>query len=254
MLTPEELQKQRRFAELAERAYAGGRYTFSDFLGLAERDLLLQNERELSYAGLTLFGGTEGCERVMARFGNEELCPHDNGDFPIVCVKAEPVQQKFADTLTHRDLLGALMNLSIAREKLGDIALANNVAYLFCAESVLPVILEELVQAKHTRLRCTVAGNVPDGLCSRTEERFLQIASERMDVLVAAVYRLSREESLTLFREKRVFSDGRLTENNSGVAKEGAIVSVRGFGRFRYLGVLSTSKKGKLNIRVEVFV
>ena len=254
MLTAEELQKQRRFAELAERAYAGGRYTFTDFLGLSERDLLLQTERELSYAGLTLFGGTEGCERVMARFGSEELCPHDSGDFPIVCVKAEPVQQKFADALTHRDLLGALMNLSIAREKLGDIALEGNVAYLFCAESVLPVILEELVQAKHTRLRCTVAEHIPEGLCSRTEERFLQIASERMDVLVAAVYRLSREESLTLFREKRVFSDGKLTENNSGAAKEGAIISVRGFGRFRYLGVLSTSKKGKLNIRVEVFV
>lgn len=254
MLTSEEIQKQRRFAELAERAYSGGRYTFTDFLGLSERDLLLQKERELSYAGLTLFGGTEGCERVMARFGSEEICPRDDGGFPIACIKAEPLQQKFADALTHRDLLGALMNLSIAREKLGDIALVGNVAYLFCAESVLPIILEELVQAKRTRLRCTVAETVPQGLCSRTEERFLQIASERMDVLVAAVYRLSREESLTLFREKRIFSDGRLTENNSGAAKEGAIVSVRGFGRFRYLGVLSTSKKGKLNIRVEVFV
>ena len=73
-------------------------------------------------------------------------------------------------------------------------------------------------------------------------------------MLVAAVFRLSREESLALFREKRVYADGKLTENNSGSAKDGAVLSVRGYGRFRYLGVLSTSKKGKLNIRVEVFV
>lgn len=244
----------RRFGELAERTYASGRYAFTDFLGLAERSLLLQNRSAFSYAGLTLFGGAEGCERVMARFGCEEVCPHADGDFPIVCVRAEPVQQKFADALSHRDLLGALMNLSIAREKLGDIALRDNVAYLFCAKSVLPVILDELVQAKHTRLRCTVEERPPEGLCSRTEERFLQVASDRLDVLVAAVFRLSREESLALFREKRVYADGKLTENNSGSAKEGTLLSVRGYGRFRYLGVLSTSKKGKLNIRVEVFV
>ncbi len=253
MKTPEDTQKQRRFTELAERAYADCRYTFTDFLGLSERDLLLQMKKELDYAGITLFGGTEGCERVIARFGSEAFCS-SNGYFPIVCIRAEPVQQKFADPLTHRDLLGALMNLSIAREKVGDIYLADNVGYLFCTESVAPVIEKELVQAKHTRLRCKITETVPDGIGCRTEPRFLQIASERLDVLVAAAFRLSREESLSLFREKKIFIDGRLTENNSGTAKENAIISVRGFGRFRYLGVLSVSRKGKLNVQIETFI
>lgn len=253
MLTAEDIRLQRRFAELAERAFAGARYTFTDFLGLSELDLLLRMRQEVEYAGLTLFGGAQGCERVIARFGNEDIC-HGEGRFPIVCVKAEPAQQKFADALTHRDLLGAMMHLSIAREKLGDIYLADNVGYLFCHESVAPVLVSELTKARHTTLRCRVTEDIPDGLCCRTQEQFLQVASERLDVLVAAAFRLSREESLTLFREKRVFADGRLTENNSAAAAVGAIISVRGYGRFRYNGVLSVSRKGKQNIRIEHFI
>ncbi len=248
MLTQEELQKQRRFAELAERSYSAGRVLFTDFLSLGDLDLLLQCKRELDYAGVALFGGAKDCERVMARFGEEDA------PFPIVCIKAEPAQQKFADPLTHRDILGALMNLNIAREKTGDIYLHENVAYLFCTESVAPIILEELVKARHTKLKCSVCEHIPDSIASRVEERFLQIASERLDVLVAAVFKLSREESLELFRGKLVFVGGRCTENNSGTAKAGDLISVRHHGRFRYLGIMSTSKKGKLNVTVEVFV
>ena len=248
MLTQEELQKQRRFAELAERSYSTGRVLFTDFLSLGELDLLLQCKRDLDYSGVTLFGGAKDCERVMARFGEGDAA------FPIVCIKASPAQQKFADPLTHRDILGALMNLNIAREKTGDIFLHENIAYLFCAESVAPIILQEFVKTRHTTVRCSVCETIPDGIASRTEEHFLQIASERLDVLVAAVFKLSREESLELFHGKLVFVDGRCNENNSGTAKEGALISVRHHGRFRYLGVQSVSRKGKLNVNVEVFV
>lgn len=248
MSTPEELQKKRRFAELAERAYTTGRCLYTPFLSMDEVDLLLQCKSEVEYAGLTLFGGTEGCERVMARFGEWEE------PFPICCIKAEPAQQKFADALTHRDLLGAMMNLDIARETLGDIYLLDNVGYIFCKDSVAPVLLEELTKARHTSLRCSLCDEIPPELCTRTEERMLQVASLRADVLVAGVFNLSREESLELFRKKLVFIDGRCTENNSGTVNENSVVSVRHHGKFRYLGVVSTSRKGKLNVKVALYV
>lgn len=243
----EDQQKIRRYAELAERAYVSGRSLFTDFLSMDEVSLLLQCKSEVDYGGLTLFGGTEGCERVMARFG-------EDGDFPIVCIKAQPLQQKFADALTHRDLLGAMMNLNIARDTLGDIYLPDNVAYIFCKESVAPILQEELVKAKHTPLKCTLCHEIPPDLCTRTEERMLQVASLRADVLVAAMFRLSREESLELFRGRLVYIDGRLTENNSGTVGENSIISVRHHGKFRFCGVVSTSRKGKLNVKAELYI
>lgn len=250
MPNADELLLVRRFEELAARAYAAGRCTYTDFLGLSETDVLRRAEREVNYAGLTLFGGADGCERVIARFGESEGVE----DYPIVCVQIAPAAPKFAEELSHRDVLGALMNLGIERDTLGDIYLRDNVAYVFCLPAVLPLITQELTRVRRTAVKAAVIDRLPDGVVGRTEETAVQVASERADVLVAAVWRLSREESLELFRRGRVFVNGRLTENNSATLPEGAVVSVRGCGRFRYGGVLSTSRKGKLNVTVYRYV
>jgi RNA-binding protein YlmH len=137
---------------------------------------------------------------------------------------------------------------------LGDIYLLENVGYIFCKDSVAPILLEELTKARHTTLRCSLCENVPTDLCTRTEERMIQVASLRADVLVAGVFKLSREESLELFRSRLVYIDGKITENNSGTVEEGNVISVRRHGKFRFAGVVSTSRKGKFNVKVEVYV
>ncbi len=241
---------QKRFTELAERAYASGRYIYSDFLGLNETDILMRMKKELQYAGLTLFGGTSDCERVVARFGD---CGYDE-TYPITCLSASPLQQKFADRLTHRDILGALMNLGIERDLIGDIYIKDNVAYFFCISRVAPVIISDFTNAKHTTLVCREVDALPDGTGTEPQEERIQITSERADVIVAATYDLSREESLEVFREGKVFIDGRQCENNSAAVKPGTVVSVRGYGRFRYLGYENLSRKGKLNAKIEKWV
>lgn len=59
---------------------------------------------ELSFVGYKLFGGREGCERVMIAFGNESDCGYEP-TFPIAIVKAAAVQDKFSEDLNHRDFL-----------------------------------------------------------------------------------------------------------------------------------------------------
>ena len=69
---PEQMQK--RFLELAERAYQNCTYTFTPFLGLQEQSVFHGMERMLSHVPWEVFGGVEGCERKMVRFGSEEFC------------------------------------------------------------------------------------------------------------------------------------------------------------------------------------
>ena len=97
---------EKRFEELNERAYERGYNTFSDFLNMEEQSVL-----KSTFIPCVLFGGYSMAERVVAGFG-EDL---NDEKFPIVCVCAKPLIQKFADELTHRDFLGALMNLGIKR-------------------------------------------------------------------------------------------------------------------------------------------
>lgn len=243
----------KRFRELAEKSYNCGIYLFTDFLGLAEQTLFAEVKPSISHVPYTAFGGDAGCERVMIRFGDEESFGY-TADFPIVCIKAEPVSQKFADKLTHRDFLGALLNLGIERSTLGDIPIVENVGYIFAKEDIAPFILNELKRVKHTDVKLSVTEDIPSGALFKTERRKIQSLGERIDAVVAKVFSISRSDASSLFSKKLVYTNGRLCENTSYIPKRDEIISVRGYGRFIYLGYETTSKKGKLNIEVELYV
>lgn len=230
----EETRLRKRLSELADKAYNNSQYLFTGFLSAAELDTYYRMERELSYAPVTVSGGTADCERVMLRFGSEELCGYEEA-FPIQCIEISPLVEKFGEELGHRDYLGALMNLGIERGTLGDIIIDGKHAFLFCTEKMAPYIIETLDKVRHTSVRCRIAENVPESTVTRLERRTVQVSAARADSIIAKVYNLSRSESVELFRAKRVFVNGRINENNGGQLKPGDKVSVRGFGRFRFV-------------------
>ena len=242
----------KRFVELASRSDSGFYFSFTDFLGLAEQSAFRECAGKLRGFKYQIFGGVPGTERVMVRFGDPELIGYDQ-PFPIRILKAEPKSQRFADKLCDRDFLGALMNLGIERDVLGDIAVLDNIGYLIVKEEVAEYICSSLTKVKHTDLRVTVTEEAPAERLFTTEVVRVQISSERLDALVARVCKLCREDAQSLFKKKLIFVDGRLTESVSYTPKSGETVSIRGFGRFIYRGYDSLSKKGKLNCVCEVY-
>ena len=164
----EETLFRKRLTELAVKSYNNSQYLFTNFLSMAEQNTYFSMERELSYVPVTLFGGTGDCERVMLRFGSEELCGYEEA-FPIVCMKIEPVIEKFGEQLSHRDYLGALINLGVDRATLGDIIIVEKTAYLFCTEKMAPYLLENLTQVKHTHVKCTITTDFPSSTITRLE-------------------------------------------------------------------------------------
>ena len=243
----------KRLKELYDKSDRGVYFTFTDFLGLAEQSVLADILPKLNRDGVTLYGGAEGAERVMARFGNVDEIGYETA-FPINCVKVEPLSMKFADKLTHRDFLGALLNLGIERSTLGDIIIKENVGYVFAEEKISEFITGELTRVKRTDVKAEIIDTLPEGELYKTEVKRIQIQSERVDAVVAKVYSLSRDDSQTLIKRSLVFVNGREISSASYTPKEGDKVSVRGHGRFIYRGFDSTSRKGKLNAIVEVYV
>lgn len=243
----------RRFVELANKSYNAGIFTFTDFLGLAEQSAFSEIKREIGGINYTLFGGAEGAERVIIRFGSEDdlgySLPH-----PISLIKAEPLSQKYADRLSHRDFLGALLNLGIERSVLGDIVIIDNVGYIFAKEDMAQYIADSLTKVKRTDVKASVIDSLPEGQLYRTERRQVQANGERLDAIVAKVFSLSRDDAQSLFKKRLVFADGREIESTSYIPKVGEKISVRGHGRFIYLGMQSHTRKGKMNIAIEMYV
>lgn len=245
-------QLKKRFLELGEKSYQQNIFTFTGFLGMSEQEVFFQAAQAMKHVPFAMWGGSESCERQMVRFGSKEELGYEE-EFPIVCMEICPLLEKFADNLTHRDFLGALMNLGIERNTLGDIFVKNKTGYLFCTERIAPYILDNLEKIKHTNVKCRILEEIPEVLAGVAAEEEHLTSSERIDGIIAKLYNISRTQSLELFRGKKVFVNGRLNENNSCNLKSGDVVSVRGYGKFIYDGVMQETRKGKLRIHVHIF-
>lgn len=238
--------------DLANRSYNNSIYTFSDFLGEAEIDMLMSMERELGFAGMQLFGGIENASRLVARFGKESDLGYTQ-DFPIACIKSEPLLMKFGEELNHRDYLGALMNLGIERQLIGDIMVSGKTAYIFCLEHIAPFILESISQIRHTNVKLSLLDSVPEDLQPHFEDIALVISSERLDAIIAKLFNLSRSQSSGLFHGHKIFVNGRQCENTSFAVKNNDRISVRGYGKFIYRGSTGITGKGRYRVLVSVY-
>ena len=241
-------ETQKRFEDLANRSFEREYTIYSDFLGLSEISELCAVRLSVP---VNLWGGFSDAERVVACFGDREYYK-DNKDFPINCIMIEPVNQKFADTLLHRDFLGSLMGLGIRREMLGDIIINENCGYLFVIDSICDYIIDNLTQVKHTTVKCSLVDEIPQNALPIPERNEVIVSSERLDVLVSAVYNLSRSKAQVLFNQEKVFINGAV-KSSSFVAKTGDKISVRGYGRFIYNGVLRHTKKDRCVVEFLIY-
>lgn len=245
-------QIKKRLLELAERSYSQSVYTFTSFLGLSEQQAYHEISDRLSYAGCGMDGGSSLCERKMIRFGDEESLGYA-ASYPISCLRIEPLNLKFAESLTHRDFLGAIMNLGIERDTVGDIFVQDKEAFVFCQESIAPYLTEHLGQVRRTRVKCFVS-EIPVQLTTPSLESVsLSVASPRIDGVISKLHNMARSQSQELFRTGKIFINGRLTENGSYILKAGDSVTVRGYGRFIYTGAQGETRKGKQRISVEIY-
>lgn len=250
MATIEEQQLQKRFSELAEQSYQNNAYYFTDFLSPGDAALVYPVVEDTEFS---MWGGAPGCERVILRFGNPEDLGYEI-PFPVRLLKAEPLIKKFADELTHRDFLGALMNLGIERDTIGDIVVKDKIGYIFVVERIADYIQENLIQVKHTHVKCQTLEKMPEEVQPELEPVELIVSSVRMDGIISKLFRLSRNQSLELFRKKMILVNGRVFENNSGSPKEGDVVAVRGYGKFVFREVQHSTRKGKQSVLVERYV
>ncbi len=247
----EQQQFQKRIRELEETSWNESRFLFTGFLNEAEyADVLALGTPADSMAA---YGGYEGAGRVMVRFGDPESFGYEE-PFPITVLKVAPLMEKYADPLTHRDFLGAILNLGIERRVIGDILIDGATAYVMCEERMADYLIQNLTRVRHTSVNTAAVDSLPAAVSPKLVSKDIQISSNRIDAVIAQVYHLSRSAAQDLLHSGQVFLNGRSVENTSCELREEDQVSVRHMGKFRYTGSLRTTRKGKLCVRIELYV
>ncbi len=248
----EEDMLKKRLLELSDLAYLRGRVVFSDFLNLNELNILHTIPKHMFPAGYQTYGGYGLSERQMAAFLPDALS-YDYS-YPIKVIEVAPVNKRFAETLTHRDYLGALMNLGVRREKLGDIAVDAKRAFLFVSGQIAGYIAENLTRVRRTEVRAETRECMDISYTPSYEEIKGIVPSVRLDTVLAAAWPLSRSKMAALIGGGKVFVNGKLTMSSGCAVKDGDIISARGLGRIVYDGVVSETKKGRSVVSLRKYI
>lgn len=242
----------KRIRELANISYQRDIVTFSDFLDLNQMNMVKsQDFRRLGVAAET-WGGYENAERQMVAFHPDALA--FPWEYPIVCLLIRPRSEKFAEALTHRDYLGALLNLGTERSVIGDILVQDKQAWFFCQEKMSGFFIENLIRVRHTDVDVSLVTEALKIPAPRTETVHGTCSSVRLDALIALAYQASRSSMVSFIEKGLVFVNGRMITSNGYEPKEGDIISVRGKGRFVFEGVSRQTKKGRLSVSIQRYI
>ncbi len=251
-MNKEELMIQKRLIELSNISYRRDIVTFSDFLNLNELNILHSTSKNMFPARYETYGGYNYAERQMVVFLPDALYYEYN--YPIQVLKITPLNKKFAEELTHRDYLGAILNLGIERCKIGDILVKEDECYVFVCENIAPYIQESLTRIRHTSVVISVENIENLDYQPKLEELKGTVPSVRLDTILSVAYPLSRSKLVGLIEGAKVYVNGKLITTNSYHLKEGDIISVRGMGRISYGGIQSETRKGRYFVTIYKYV
>ena len=155
-MTESELTK-KRMIDLSKASFDRGIYTFSDFLTLAEQSDLLDAARAgVLYSGdaaqpYSVFGGYDGAERVMVRFGSENFCGYDQrrllvnfaltgseGELDLLSADAPDLRGRFAASVWFLLREGTVARIEGLENIAQDARVIACVQRLFTGDEVLP--------------------------------------------------------------------------------------------------------------------
>lgn len=253
---------EKRFTELSRTAYQREIVTYTDFLNLNEQNILHTLPKDMLYTRFISFGGYETAERQITafipealylRWGKNVILPADL-DYPFCAVRICPLNERFSETLTHRDYLGAVLNLGVERSRTGDIIPVGKEALIFVHNDIADFMLHELTRIRHTSVKTqrVELGNMD--YSPKYEELHGTVASVRLDSLLTLAFTGSRSKLSGLIEGARVYVNGRLITSNRYQPEEGDIISVRGLGKFRYDGCGGRSRKNRLTVTVSKYI
>lgn len=193
-----------------------------------------------------LWGGYENAERCMVSFGANEA---EGSWFPISAVE---VTCAIPWEVSHRDVLGALMNLGIDRSKTGDILVTEKKAIIFCDAPLVDFLLQEI---RSVGRYSVTTKEIPIEEIEIPPKKFREVtdtvASLRADCVIAAVYSLPRGKAQEAILSGRVTVNWEEWTSLSGELHSGDVISLRGMGRSELSEIGGLSRKGRTYIKAK---
>lgn len=256
-----------RLEDLCLRAQRG-EGTVSSFLSPREQHYACRylDRRGERYAA---FGGYVGAERkrlyvlpeyveLSAERGGDETCMEELSAFGIEPqIRGLRIRGSGYRELTHRDFLGSLLGLGLDRSVVGDVIVEGErgaCAVIFCEERIADFIQRDLTRVANDKVKIEELADTPYVPPLREFVAIRDtVASERLDCVVAALCGISREKARESVCGGLVEMNFESEERPDRTVTPPALISMRGYGRYRVLALTDRTRKGRIRLEAERF-
>ena len=145
--------------------------------------------------------------------------------------------------IRHQDILGAMYSLNIAPELFGDILIINNHYYIY----ILPIIRNyfetNFLKVKNSNV---ILEEISIEILKDYERKYesfeIIVSSNRIDTVISRICNISRNNFSDMIKKKEIILNYDFLKNSSYKLKENDTFSIKGIGKFKYIGVLKNTK------------
>ncbi len=235
-------------AKAAKGMVATGRFYYPAEQYRAEKYLKSQGYQAGQYQ---FYGGYEDAER-KALICLPDWC--EDAFAPELCaLQCVELRGSGFRHLTHPQYLGSLLSLGIERDTVGDIVPLDDCrAAVFVTAPMAEFLLSDpkpLTRVASDTVK-VLPFAVPDGFCAnrKTETLTDTVASLRLDCVVGALTRLSREKAKQLLIAGQVRLNYETETAPDHLIAQGDILSITGYGRYCVQACADHTKKDRIRL------
>lgn len=197
------------------------------------------------------WGGYEGAEReILCVYHTYVGCPLE--DFPLSVVQFK-YSTNFAK-ISHRDFLGSIMALQVARNSIGDIIVGEGLTQVVVSSNVSQVLLDEITRIGKLGVSTSLVDSVTLQVTQEFKEMKGTVSSLRLDSVLGVALKLSRSHAVQLVKSKAVAVNYLEQINPDYTLKRGDIFTARGFGKYILAEVSEPTKKDRLHVIVKKYL
>ncbi len=154
------------------------------------------------------------------------------------------------ENIRHQDILGSLFSLNIDSSYFGDIVLYNDFFYVFVSEELALYIKDNLKMVGNKKISLEEVNlSVLDNYERKYEENEIIVSSLRIDNIISGIINTSRKVALDKIRDKEVIVNYEVMCKSSYILKENDIFSIRRYGKYKFVGIIKSTKKNNYIVK-----
>lgn len=221
----------------------------TEFLNMYQENIIRKELERIKFKNYIFTGGYEKAESKLLILYPDKLTEdvaRKNIENIIKAIKIVLPNEQIGK-YQHKDYLGTIMQFGLVRERIGDILVYENCAYIMILQENAQYIKDSLITTKKFKKAKIDIIDISEIEVKTPEfETFkITVNSLRLDNFVSEIGKLSRNETSKLIESEQVSVNCKIETRQSKILEKGDILIIRRKGKFIIDELGNVNKKGK---------